>query len=107
VKKDIWEERFEDIHSFERYMARNGTVIRKFFCIFRRRSRSGASWRDWTNRRKIGSSRLRTFMNVNIGMNIKKPMKMRLPSAPNAVSKCDRSQLAVAESAASDRIAFA
>jgi PPK2 family polyphosphate:nucleotide phosphotransferase len=31
VKKDIWEERFEDIHGFERHMARNGTVIRKFF----------------------------------------------------------------------------
>ena len=31
VKKDIWEERFEDIRSFERLMARNGTVIRKFF----------------------------------------------------------------------------
>lgn len=31
VKKDIWEERFEDIHCFERHMARGGTVIRKFF----------------------------------------------------------------------------
>ena len=31
VTKDIWKERFEDIRSFERYMARNGTVIRKFF----------------------------------------------------------------------------
>ncbi len=31
VTKDIWQERFEDIHSFERHMARNGTVIRKFF----------------------------------------------------------------------------
>ncbi len=31
VTKDIWTERFEDIHSFERHMARNGTVIRKFF----------------------------------------------------------------------------
>ncbi len=29
--KDIWQERFEDIHSFERHMARSGTVIRKFF----------------------------------------------------------------------------
>src|SRR5271155_2124381 len=28
VTKDIWEERFEDIHSFERHMARSGTVIR-------------------------------------------------------------------------------
>ena len=31
VGKDIWEERFEDICSFERHMARSGTVIRKFF----------------------------------------------------------------------------
>jgi PPK2 family polyphosphate:nucleotide phosphotransferase len=31
VTRHIWEERFEDIHSFERHMARNGTVIRKFF----------------------------------------------------------------------------
>jgi len=31
VTKDIWDERFEDIRSFERHMARNGTVIRKFF----------------------------------------------------------------------------
>ena len=31
VTKDIWEERFEDIKAFERYLARNGLVIRKFF----------------------------------------------------------------------------
>jgi PPK2 family polyphosphate:nucleotide phosphotransferase len=31
ITKNIWDERFEDIHSFERHMARNGTVIRKFF----------------------------------------------------------------------------
>ena len=31
VTKDIWKERFEDIRSFERYLARNGIVIRKFF----------------------------------------------------------------------------
>jgi PPK2 family polyphosphate:nucleotide phosphotransferase len=29
--KNIWDERFEDIRCFERHMARNGTVIRKFF----------------------------------------------------------------------------
>jgi PPK2 family polyphosphate:nucleotide phosphotransferase len=29
--KDIWEERFQDICSLERYLSRNGTVIRKFF----------------------------------------------------------------------------
>ena len=31
VTKHIWNERFEDIHAFERYLSRNGTIIRKFF----------------------------------------------------------------------------
>ena len=31
VTKRIWDERFEDINAFERYLTRNGTVIRKFF----------------------------------------------------------------------------
>ena len=31
VTKKIWEHRFEDIRNAERYLARNGTVIRKFF----------------------------------------------------------------------------
>jgi PPK2 family polyphosphate:nucleotide phosphotransferase len=31
VTKNIWQERFEDIRHFEQHMARNGTVIRKFF----------------------------------------------------------------------------
>jgi PPK2 family polyphosphate:nucleotide phosphotransferase len=31
VTKKIWKERFEDIRNFETYLARNGTVIRKFF----------------------------------------------------------------------------
>jgi PPK2 family polyphosphate:nucleotide phosphotransferase len=31
VSKSIWKERFEDISAFERYLARNGTLILKFF----------------------------------------------------------------------------
>ena len=31
VGKDIWEERYEDINAHERYLTRNGVVIRKFF----------------------------------------------------------------------------
>jgi PPK2 family polyphosphate:nucleotide phosphotransferase len=31
VTRHLWEERFEDINAFERYFARNGYVIRKFF----------------------------------------------------------------------------
>jgi PPK2 family polyphosphate:nucleotide phosphotransferase len=29
--KKIWEQRFEDINAFERYLTRNGIVVRKFF----------------------------------------------------------------------------
>ena len=31
VKEDIWENRFEDIRNFEKYLNRNGTVVIKFF----------------------------------------------------------------------------
>jgi PPK2 family polyphosphate:nucleotide phosphotransferase len=31
ITKRIWEERFEDIQNFERYLSRNGVMIRKFF----------------------------------------------------------------------------
>jgi PPK2 family polyphosphate:nucleotide phosphotransferase len=31
VTKNIWDERFEDIRNVERYLTRNGVVIRKFF----------------------------------------------------------------------------
>jgi PPK2 family polyphosphate:nucleotide phosphotransferase len=31
VTKKIWEQRFEDVRAYERYLTRNGVVIRKFF----------------------------------------------------------------------------
>lgn len=31
VTKDIWDERFQDIRAFERYLHRNGTIVLKFF----------------------------------------------------------------------------
>src|SRR6266576_2326725 len=31
VTKNIWKERFQDIRNFERYLRRNGVVVRKFF----------------------------------------------------------------------------
>ena len=31
VTKNVWKERFQDIRNFERYLTRNGVVIRKFF----------------------------------------------------------------------------
>src|SRR5437867_2074463 len=31
VDKHVWEQRYQDIRAFERYLSRNGMVIRKFF----------------------------------------------------------------------------
>jgi PPK2 family polyphosphate:nucleotide phosphotransferase len=31
ITKNIWQDRYEDIRNAERYLARNGTVVRKFF----------------------------------------------------------------------------
>jgi PPK2 family polyphosphate:nucleotide phosphotransferase len=31
ITKDIWDDRFEDIRNFEKYLTRNGVIIRKFF----------------------------------------------------------------------------
>jgi PPK2 family polyphosphate:nucleotide phosphotransferase len=31
ITKNIWEDRFQDINAYERYLSRNGVVIRKFF----------------------------------------------------------------------------
>ncbi len=31
MTKNIWKDRFQDIRSFERYLGRNGTIIRKFY----------------------------------------------------------------------------
>src|SRR5712692_3257756 len=31
IGKSLWQDRFEDIRSFERYLSRNGVVVRKFF----------------------------------------------------------------------------
>jgi PPK2 family polyphosphate:nucleotide phosphotransferase len=31
ITKDIWKERFHDIRAFERYLTRNGVIVRKFF----------------------------------------------------------------------------
>jgi PPK2 family polyphosphate:nucleotide phosphotransferase len=37
LTKHVWEERYEDINAFERYLTRNGVVIRKFFLYVSRK----------------------------------------------------------------------
>jgi PPK2 family polyphosphate:nucleotide phosphotransferase len=40
VTKRIWDERFEDIRAFERYVTRNGIAVRKFFLYVSRREQT-------------------------------------------------------------------
>ena len=54
VTKNIWQERFEDIRRFERYLTRNGVVIVKFFLNLSRKEqkkrfleRLGDSKKNW------------------------------------------------------------
>jgi PPK2 family polyphosphate:nucleotide phosphotransferase len=41
VGKSIWKERFEDINAMERYLTRQGTVIRKFFLHVSKKEQKG------------------------------------------------------------------
>jgi polyphosphate kinase 2 (PPK2 family) len=56
VTADIWTERFQDIRKFERYLARQGTIIRKFFLHVSRKSSGSASSSGSTTPRRTGSS---------------------------------------------------
>lgn len=40
ITKKVWEERFEDMCAFERYLARNGIVVRKFFLNLSRKEQA-------------------------------------------------------------------
>jgi polyphosphate kinase 2 (PPK2 family) len=60
VTKDIWKERYEDINAFERYLTRNGTVIRKFFLHVSKEEQKQRFLDAWRRPRKTGNFRYRT-----------------------------------------------
>lgn len=37
VKSDVWDDRYKDIRNFERYLTRNGIIVRKFFLYVSRK----------------------------------------------------------------------
>jgi PPK2 family polyphosphate:nucleotide phosphotransferase len=41
ITKHLWEQRYEDINAFERYLTRNGVVIRKFFLHVSKKEQKG------------------------------------------------------------------
>ena len=66
--KTIWEERYQDIRSFERYLARNGVVVRKFFLHVSQGGAEAALPRaPRRTRRRTGSSRRPTRRSAGTG----------------------------------------
>src|SRR5450759_2943209 len=49
VTKKIWEERYDEINAFERHLARDGTVIRKFFLNVSREEQKTRLLARWTD----------------------------------------------------------
>ena len=70
VTKDIWKERFQDIHSFERYLTRNGIVVASFISIFRKKSRRSDFLSAWIIRTKTGNSPRQMCTSAHIGKTI-------------------------------------
>jgi PPK2 family polyphosphate:nucleotide phosphotransferase len=69
VTDRIWKERYEDIGAFERYLSRNGTVIRKFFLNVSRDEQRKRFLARLISQRRTGSSRPRTSRSGGTGTN--------------------------------------
>ena len=68
VTKDIWKQRFRDIRSFERYLTRNGVVIRKFFLHVSKEEQKRRFLNVLRNRRRTGNSQRTMSRNAPSGM---------------------------------------
>ena len=77
VSKAIWKHRFEDIRNFERYLTRNGTVVRKFFLHVSKDEQKKRFLEHSTTRIRIGSSRLMTPGSEVFGTSTWKHMRTR------------------------------
>ena len=54
--KNIWEERYEDINAFERYLTRNGVLVMKFFLHLSKKEQKSASSSVLKIPRRTGSA---------------------------------------------------
>jgi polyphosphate kinase 2 (PPK2 family) len=82
VGKDIWERRYEDIRSYERYLSITGSSFASSSSTSRARSRSCASWSASSTRRRTGSSRRATSPSGSTGRNTWRPTRRRSARPP-------------------------
>ena len=95
-RSDIWKQRFEDIDDFERYAARNGIAIRKFFLHVSKEEQKRRFLRAARRTRaRTGSSRsadvagARALGRVHAGLRGHDPAHQRTPHAPWYVVPAD------------------
>jgi polyphosphate kinase 2 (PPK2 family) len=67
ITSEIWRERFEDISAFERYLARNGIVVLKFFLNLSKGSSACGFSTGWSSPRRTGNSRWPTSPSARCG----------------------------------------
>lgn len=75
LDKSIWTQRYEDINAFERYLARNGTLILKFFLNLSKDEQKRRFWRGSMTRTKPGNSPPGTSPNASGGTIMRRPMR--------------------------------
>ena len=76
VGKDIWKQRYEDIRNFERYLTRNGIVIRKFFLhVSKKEQKQRFLERLDETRKRTGSSRPTTPRSARSGTTTWRPTR--------------------------------
>jgi polyphosphate kinase 2 (PPK2 family) len=84
--KSFWEKRYEDINNFEKHLARNGTLVLKFFLHVSKDEQKRRFLERLTDPEKHWKFSLkRTLRNASTGRPIRKPSRTRSPPpAPNA-----------------------
>ena len=75
VTKNIWRERFEDINAYERYLSRQGVLVRKFFLHVSKDEQASGFSSASTRPRSIGSSRRRTWQSASTSPPTWRPTK--------------------------------
>lgn len=82
ISRCLWQERWEDICNFERYLTRNGIVVRNFFCISQKPNRNAVFSNASTTRTVTGNSPRPTWPNAPIGMATNAPTKKPFATRP-------------------------
>lgn len=75
IHKDFWEERYEQINNWEKYLHQNGFQMVKSSFMYRRRNSSAASWTASSTSRRTGNSPCPILTKDSTGTGIRSSMR--------------------------------